>query len=420
MKVGLRRCILSHLEVAMTGVMMDEPRAEARFAPRPRWAVFAGVAVIGSVVVCAGFLGLTGSGKPSARELASASAPAASAKPGTPAGTGIVARLAANPGADFSWSPDGKYLLVLDGYTSRVYDRFGKIVSRFGSLEGWLDATHLIDGSGYVSDVATSHTGGPTANSRVVASGHGAAAIIVAVPGCTGDPIIDWYKNGGYVKTGQKITPFGWSADGTLALLGHLECSSEDAEIHGWKGPVGVVDFATGKTVGTAPAVRGEMAFSPDGTKLAAQSDTTLEVVDLAAGRVETVPGARFLGWLDKENLYAATSSGVELVDLDAGVATRPTTGNEWQAESPTGLHLQADTTGVARAILAPDGTTLLDLSRAGLIAEQYPDTSGHLDPWLQPGWWSPDGRMLALKSAGGQSLVLLSVDPTKPGAIPS
>jgi len=97
------------------------------------------------------------------------------------------------------------------------------------------------------------------------------------------------------VKTGEKATPYGWSPDGTLALLGHFQCESQDAELHGWKGPVDVVDFATGKIVGTAPGVRGEMAFSPDGAELAAQSDADLNVVDLAGGTVETVPGARFL-----------------------------------------------------------------------------------------------------------------------------
>jgi WD40 repeat protein len=400
---------------------MDEPRAKARIASKPRWPILVGVAVIGSVVVCAGFLGLSGGGKPAAGRLSGLSATSsASATLATPPGTGIVARLPSDSTAAFSWSPDGKYLLVTSGlqYTSRVYDRFGKLVSQFGSIEGWLDASHLIDGSGYVSDVATSHTGGPTANSRVVASGHGAAAIIVAVPGCTGDPIIDWYRDGKYVKTGEKATPYGWSPDGKLALLGHFQCEGMDAELHGWKGPVDVVDFATGKVLGTAPGVRGEMAFSPDGSELAAQSDTNMEIVDLAGGTVETVPGARFLGWLDTGSLHAATSSGVELVDLDAGVALRPTTGNEWQAESPTGLHLRADTTGTARQIVAADGSTLLDLSSAGLIAEQYPATTDHVSSWLQPGWWSPDGGMIALKSADGQSLVMLSVDPSKPGSL--
>ena len=400
---------------------MDEPRAKARIASKPRWPILVGVAVIGSVVVCAGFLGLSGGGKPAAGRLSGLSAtPSASATLATPPGTGIVARLPSDSTAAFSWSPDGKYLLVTSGlqYTSRVYDRFGKLVSQFGSIEGWLDASHLIDGSGYISDVATSHTGGPTANSRVVASGHGAAAIIVAVPGCTGDPIIDWYRDGKYVKTGEKATPYGWSPDGKLALLGHFQCEGMDAELHGWKGPVDVVDFATGKVLGTAPGVRGEMAFSPDGSELAAQSDTNMEIVDLAGGSMETVPGARFLGWLDTGSLHAATSSGVEFVDLDAGVALRPTTGNEWQAESPTGLHLRADTTGTARQIVAADGSTLLDLSSAGLIAEQYPATTDHVSSWLQPGWWSPDGGMIALKSADGQSLVMLSVDPSKPGSL--
>ena len=339
--------------------------------------------------------------------------------PATPPGTGIVARIPIAGSVTFSWSPDGTYLLVAgwDQYESRVFDRFGKLVSMFGSIEGWLDATHLIDGSGYVSDVTTSHSGGPTANSWVVASGHGAAAIVVAVPGCVGDPTIDWYRDGNYVKTGEQATPFGWSADGRLDLMGHMSCSSQDAELHGWKGPVDVVDFATGKIVATAPGVRGEMAFGPDDQDLAAQSDADLEIADLSTGAVQTIPNVRFLGWLDSESLYAASGTQVEFVDLDP-LGVSPAANNLWQAASPTGFHLQADLSGAARAILASDGSTLLDLSSAGLVAEQYPAATDPVVSALQQQWWSPDGRMLALRSADGQSLVMLSVDPTTPGSL--
>ena len=105
----------------------------------------------------------------------------------------------------------------------RHLSRFGKQVSQFGQFEGWLDATHLISGDGHVTSIDEPYTGGPTSNSWVVGSGHGSAAIIVAVPGCTGDPLIDWYENGQYVKVGEKATPYGWSPDGKLVLLGHLD-----------------------------------------------------------------------------------------------------------------------------------------------------------------------------------------------------
>ena len=381
------------------------------------WAVRLGVALVIVVVVGAGLLGLRGSGKAGSSSLPSP----ITALPATPAGTGIVARLPFPAGSTFAWSPDGTYLLVAGGeqYTSRVYDRFGRLVSTFGSIESWLDSTHLIDGSGYVADAATNHTGGPTANSWAVANGHGAAAIVVAVPACVGDPLIDWYRDGKYVKTGEKATPYGWSADGKLALLGHFDCSGEDATLHGWKGPVDVVDFATGKTVATAPEVRGEMAFGLDDEDLAAQSDADLRIVDLGTGDVQTIPGVRFLGWLDSESLYAARGDQVEFVDLDP-LAVTPAANNFWQAVSPTGLHLQADLSGAARAILAADGSTLVDLSSASLVAEQYPAADDFITSALQQQWWSPDGRMLALKSADGRSLVLISVDPSKPGPLGS
>jgi hypothetical protein len=159
------------------------------------------------------------------------------------------------------------------------------------------------------------------------------------------------------------------------------------------------------------------MALSPGLTSLAAQSDANLEIVDLAGGPEETLAGTRFLGWLDDETLYAVSGSQLELVDLDP-LAVNAAAGNEWQAESPTGLHLAADLTGAALRIVASDGTTLVDLSSAGLVAERYPAANDRVVSALQPGWWSPDGRMLVLESADGASLVLLSVDPTKSGSI--
>ncbi len=298
---------------------------------------------------------------------------------------------------------------------SRVYDRFGKLVSEFGGAQGWLDASHVVGYDGSVTAIDRSQPGAPRPNSWVVANGHGSAAIIVAVPACVGDPLVNWYRDGAYVKAQEKVSPFGWSPDGRFILKGHLDCSSEDAELHGWKGPVDVVDFATGHVVATAPGVRGEMAFSPDLTMLAAQSDADLEIVDLGGQSVETLPGTRFLGWLDAETLYAVAGSQLKLVDLDP-LAMMDASGDEWQAESPTGLHLAADLTGAARRIVAQDGTTLLDLSSAGLVAER-PTVGDRVASALQQSWWSPDGRMLALESSDGTSLVLISVDPTMKGS---
>ena len=58
-----------------------------------------------------------------------------------------------------------------------------------------------------------------------------------------------------------------------------------DAELHGWKGHVDVVDFASSRVLATAPNVRGEMAFNPSSTRLAAQSDQDLEILDIATGK---------------------------------------------------------------------------------------------------------------------------------------
>ncbi len=383
---------------------------------RRRRQVVAGVAVLlVAVIATAGLLVLRGGGQPEAGGAGASESATASDLP-TPAGTGLVARLPIDQYSTFSWAPDGGHLLVSSQSGSRVYDRFGKLVSEFGGFEGWLDAGHLVGVDGSVVPMDQSLSNGPSPNAWVVANGHGSAAIIVAVPACVGDPTVNWYRDGGYEKAQEKVSPFGWSPDGQLLLKGHLDCTSEDAELHGWKGRVDVVDFATGRVLATAPAVRGEMAFGPDMTILAAQSDADLEIVELGGESIETLPGMRFLGWLDAETLYAVSGSQLELVDLDP-LDTIPVDGDQWQASSPTGLHLAADLTGAARRIVAEDGTTLMDISSAGLVAERYPVAGQPVSPMLQPGWWSPDGRMLALESSDGASLALFSVDPTKPGS---
>ncbi len=341
----------------------------------------------------------------------------------TPERTGLVARLPLGQWGTFSWAPDGGHLLVRADSGSRVYDRFGNLVSEFGQSEGWLDATHLIGDDGYVADINQGHSGGPTSNSWVVGSGHGSAAIIVAVPGCIGDPIIDWYKDGQYVKAGEKATPFGWSPDGKLLLLGHTSCSDLDAQLHGWKGQVDVVDFASGRVVATAPGVRGAMAFNPSGTRLAAESDKDLEILDFATGKVKTVKNARLLGWGGDDALYCCTTTGsLALVGATATIHDFGGIVVNGAIPSSAGAQLEVDAAGAALRILGKDQkTTLLDLSSTSLLAR--PDLAVDLSP-SQPRYssllhspWSADGRMLALQSSDGTSVALISVTDM-PGSI--
>ncbi|MGD0861745.1 MAG: hypothetical protein ABSA21_03165 [Candidatus Limnocylindrales bacterium] len=372
------------------------------------------VAILVAVVATAGLLNLRGAGLQPASSSPAGSL--AGATPyGTPQLTGLVARLPL--GGQVSWAPDSKHLLVSSESGSAVYDRFGNPVSQFGQFEGWLDATHLISGDGHVTSIDEPYTGGPTSNSWVVGNGYGSAAIIVAVPGCVGDPIIDWYENGGYVKANEKATPYGWSPDGKLVLLGHLDCGSQDAELHGWKGSVDVVDFATGRVLATAPDVRGEMAFNPSATRLAAQSDADLEILDIATGQIKIVSGARLLGWADDDHAYCLTSDG-SLALVGATAAIPPFGGIviDWSIPSSAGPSVDVDSTGRAIRIAGVDGKALLDLSSTSLVVEANP-ASGQMVSELQQRLWSPDGRMLALESSDGTSLDIFSVTDL-PGSI--
>jgi hypothetical protein len=386
-----------------------------------RAAIPAAIAVIlVGVMATAGLLALRGAGLQPASSVPGGSMAGATSQvtaPGTPQRTGLVARLPFSGQA--SWAPDSEHLLVSSETGSAVYDRSGNLVSSFGQFEGWLDATHLISGDGHVAGIDEPYTGGPRSNSWVVASGHGSAAIIVAVPGCVGDPLIDWYKNGGYVKAGEKATPYGWSPDGKLVLLGHLDCSDQDAELNGWEGRVDVVDFALGRVLASVPAVRGEMAFNPSATRLAAQSDANLEIVAVDGGQAQTIPGARFLSWFDDDHLYYRAGAEVELLNLRSGAsASAAVSSGEWIVPSTaTGPRLVVDATGAARRIVAADWTTtLLDLSSSSLLLDDN-QASDQMVSGLQQPSWSPDGRMLVLESSDGTSLDLFSVTDL-PGSI--
>ena len=392
-----------------------------------RWAIpVVAAAVLIGVLVTAGLLSLRGSDK-AADGAAPVVTPAA--PHGTPQRTGLVARLPLGQYGTFSWAPDGAHLLVssyplVSGEpASRLYDRFGNLISSFGQFEGWLDATHLISGDGHVAGIDEPYTGGATSNTRVVAGGHGSAAIIVAVPGCIGDPILDWYKNGQYVKAGEKATPYGWSPDGKLLLLGHMSCSEQEAQMQGWKGPVDVVDFASGRVVATAPGVRGAMAFNPSGTRLAAESDKDLEIVDFATGQVKTVTNARLLGWAGDDSVYCFNTTGsAAVVGATAQIHDFGGVTFNWAIASSVGAQLEVDTVGAALQIMGKDQKiALLDLSSASLVARR--DLAVELSP-SQPRYssllqspWSPDGTMLALQSSDGTSVALISVTGL-PGSI--
>ena len=397
-----------------------------------RWAapLGAGALVVG-LVATFGLLGLrTGmvpaaSGGPSAGGTRSAGPlltdGTASASP-TPAGTRVVARLPLGQFATFSWSPEDELLLVSDEAGSRLYDADGNVVSQFGPIEGWLDSTHLIGGDGFVAPIAAGHVGGPTSNSRVVANGHGSAAIVVAVPACTCDPIIDWYRDGHYVKAQEKASPFGWSPDGKYVLLGHMDAAASDPyQQNGWKGSVDVIDFASGQVRATVPSVRGAMAFNPSATRLAAESDKDLLIFDIATGKIKTVTGARLLGWGDDDHVDVLTTGGS--LALVGATASTPDFGGvvtAWSVASSLGPKLVVDESGTATRIAAPDDkTTLLDLSSSGLVVVPNLE-GGYQGTALRRSPWSADGRMLALASSDGTSIALISVDPAVPGAVGS
>jgi hypothetical protein len=377
----------------------------------------AGLALVVIVVAGAAWLGSRGPTEPGASVAATRTA--------GQVGTGVVATLPSEPAyVSYSWAPDGEHLYVSDTntYTGRLYRRSGQLVAAVGPGESWLDASHLIDDRGYVwavTDKWVPRTGDYVYYLWSVANGHGAAAVVLSVAACTCDPEITWYRDGSLHPTGEAATPIGWSTDGRLFLEGHMNPGGMDLEMSGWKGSVEIVGLASGRVLATVPDVRGAVGFNPSSTRLAAQSDSNVEIVAVAGGSSATISGARFLGWLDDDRLYVLAGEKVELVDLGAGGAGTVVPSSEWQIPSPAGPRLVVGANGAVERIVAADGSTLLDLSSSSLSVS-VPPGDGYVGTSLRSPleWWSPDGGMLALKSTDGSSIVLISVNPNEPGQV--
>ncbi|HEX7544508.1 MAG TPA: hypothetical protein VF361_06870, partial [Candidatus Limnocylindrales bacterium] len=160
------------------------------------------------------------------------------------------------------------------------------------------------------------------------------------------------------------------------------------------------------------------MAFNPSGTRLAAQSDQNLEIVDIATGQVSTLPNVRLLGWSGDDDVYCLTAAG-NLAGFGATPEFPPFNGilTGWEITSSIGLTLDTDASGTPVWIIGLGGKVALDLESADLARVR---DAGDPTSTLLRSPWSPDGRMLALKSADGTSLALISVDPSQAGAIGS
>jgi hypothetical protein len=247
-----------------------------------------------------------------------------------------------------------------------------------------------------------------------MANGHGSAAIVTGTASCAGDPLVDWYRNGRLERTQEHANPLGWSADGDLLLLGHVACGGAPSAA-AWQGSVEVVDFATGKVEATLPDVRGEMAFAAVGDSVAATSANGMEEMELGGTAIATLPGVRFLGWLDEETIFVELDGRMVLADLDPPTVDTATTYQAWQAEGPNGLHIAADLTGTVLRVVGSDGSSLLDLSTQNLMTEPVSADGASRPTSMQPSWWSPDGGMLVLQARDGSSVALISVDPKKP-----
>jgi len=378
-----------------------------------RWVV----AAVMTVAVVSGACTGTGAAPQSPSVMPNRSGAPASTPgtPDTPAGTAVIARVPVGQYGTFSWSPDGRYLLAGNSEGSTVTDRYGRAVSSFTGQAGWLDATHVIGPDGSVHAVTDSQGTGYLANAGVVANGHGTAIVIVAVPACTGDPMVAWYRNGVFdLQKQEKLTPLGFSPDGSLALIGHLTCSSQDVELHGWKGDVDVLDLASEKTRVTLHDVRGELAWSPGARLLAAQSDGDVEVADVETGAMWTAKGVRLLAWTADRDLALRAGNTLELARIAGGLDVTTSEPGEILVPSPLqDVALGLDVDGNLIEVRGPNGSLLaLQGEKLAIDPNPAPGANDYATTWLQEGYWSPDGRMVAVWSQNKTSVALIAVDP--------
>jgi WD40-like Beta Propeller Repeat len=338
------------------------------------------------------------------------------------------------------WSPDGSRFAIASDATApgesqatRRYILFDRSGAEIWSVQAadfaWVDAnTYVVLRSDpSLSDplqggltAFRGRVGSPTIDwlgtyARILPGGSGAVAMVLPWNGTVASsPYYEVLAERGW-NMAKPIThegyPIAWSRDGTALALLH------PVNVGAYNSPAGWIEVVTssGQRVAAAPDIRTDLllamgsasaSFSPDGSRLAFADDTNIlteggpgiSILELASGRLTTIPSYGEFTWASNDELLIVPSSSSDEVDSWSAV-----TGNL----TPYGTGTDVGASGNGLVVIGTQNVSQLSVVHRtdGQVKAVRTLTLGAAPMGGIPdAAWSPDGLSVLLVS--GQSSV--------------
>ncbi|HEX7497671.1 MAG TPA: hypothetical protein VF344_04320 [Candidatus Limnocylindrales bacterium] len=247
------------------------------------------------------------------------------------------------------WSPDGSHFAIAEftidsgsvytgmgvirNPTIHIFDSAGVELESRGGLDfAWLDASSYVivrdesvGGVGswrtYIGRVGSTQLTALGNYDSIVAGPSGAVALRMPWDQTLANPPQYVLVSGGSVSEPRDGYPAAWSRDGSLLAVFH---PTQEAVASGSSGPTGWLEVvrSTGQHVVSADkiatGVTGQVAFSPDGARLAFRDETNptaalphLGVLDVPSGRLTSIPRLGTFTWASSSNLLFVEDNSV-------------------------------------------------------------------------------------------------------------
>ena len=334
------------------------------------------------------------------------------------------------------WAPDGLSFAIVEftksssGFgpptdpTVHIFDRAGtEMESVQAERFAWLSASNFVilrtettAGSGFPVKAYIGWVGTPPLTSlgnydNLVAGPSGALAMTLPWDGTLATPPQYVVVSGGSVSEPRDGYPAAWSRDGSLLAVFHPTKTPPPGaqgggQTTGWLEVV----RSTGESVASARQIESDVtaqaAFSPDGARLAFRNDTNaaskgeqIGVLDVASGRLVTIPKFGPFTWASSEDLL--------FVDYSSSIPSENNHILSWSATTGLlaayGTDIVVGASGEGVVVLGSDVTHDLawTSSTPGAASGTFSLGAG---PWMgiPDAAWSPDGKLLVLIAGDG------------------
>jgi hypothetical protein len=418
------------------------PSATGRGFRWPRALAFTGTAVVVAAIVAVSLYGrwqsgpiASGSPMPSAAvpTMAPTSSPGPRATPAFPETLPVVYTGGALYVA--GWAPDGSSFAIVEftkstsGFspptdpTVHIFDRAGaEIESVQAERFAWLSASNFVilradaptGSSGrieaYMGWVGTPQLTALGNYDNLVAGPSGEVALMLPWDGTIATQPQYVVVSGGSVSEPRDGYPAAWSRDGSMLAVFHVTGPTGPRAVgsrsFGWLEVV----RSTGESVASVRQlesdVTAQVAFSPDGTRVAFSDDGSaaskgeqIGVLEVASGLLTAVQKFGPFTWVSNEDLL--------FVDSSSGIPSENTRVYSWSATTGQldayGTGNSVGSSGAGVVVVGSDITHRLTWtsSAPGSASGEFSLGAG---PWMgvPDSAWSPDGKTLILIAGDG------------------